>query len=194
MHEDAEAQETSSSELVAGWPLPGLGTMDHLAPFHDSIKVLFPLPACPAAVHTAAETHDTPVRPFNAPCPLGLGTMDHWVPSQDSIKVTSRLCVGEPTSAPPTAVQAVGEVHDTLSSSSVMLAGLGLGTTDQAEPFQDSVNVTSPPPAPWMPTAMQASAETQETSCRKLLLLATPALGVSTIDQVSVAALAGAKA
>ncbi len=53
----------------------------------------------------------------------------------------------------PTATQSVELTHDTLLS---LLGnpGLGLGTTDQADPFQDSVKVAESPVPP-LPTAMQ---------------------------------------
>ena len=53
---------------------------------------------------------------------------------------------------PPTAVQAEGEVHDTLISPSIYPVS-GLGTMDQVEPSQVSTNVSSPCPEMKLPTA-----------------------------------------
>jgi len=60
----------------------------------------------------------------------------------------------------PTPTQKLDEAQDTPNSSEPGL-GLGLGTTDQVEPFQDSMSVVRP--AKDDPTAMHDVEELQET-------------------------------
>jgi hypothetical protein len=59
----------------------------------------------------------------------------------------------------PTATQDVALTHDTPLRLFHPVLGLGLGTTDQTEPFQDSVKVVAWTPVPTtiesLPTAMQ---------------------------------------
>jgi hypothetical protein len=57
-------------------PIPGLGTTDQLMPSQDSITV--PEPLRPAAVHTVAETQDTPERPLSG-AGLGLGRTEEMI-------------------------------------------------------------------------------------------------------------------
>jgi hypothetical protein len=45
----------------------------------------------------------------------------------------------------PTAVHAATEMHDTPKRKLPVTLGLGLGTTDQLVPFQDSISVLVPP-------------------------------------------------
>ena len=61
--------------------------------------------------------------------------------------------------------------------------GLGLGTTDQAEPFQDSVRVTSTELLlVYSPAAMHIAALAQEMPC-KVLNVAPDGFGLGTTDQ-----------
>jgi hypothetical protein len=81
----------------------------------------------------------------------------------------------------PTAVQAVAEVQDTPSRLLEMLPALGLGTTDQLVPFQDSISVWYGLP-PVLPVAVQVVAEVQDTPERVSPVLA--GLGLGTTDQL----------
>jgi hypothetical protein len=87
VHAVAEIQDTPERVLLAVDGL-GLGTTDHVVPFHDSIRVLLgPLTVrlwLPTAVHAVAETHDTLERKLRVALGLGLGTTDHAVPFHDS--------------------------------------------------------------------------------------------------------------
>jgi hypothetical protein len=122
--------------------LPGLGvgTTDHLVPFHDSMRVILRFRVTvrlPTAVHEATEAHDTPLRFCRLVPGLGLGTTDHLVPSQDSISVRVPLLED------PTATQCLTETQDTPSRAFqvVRVPWLGLGTIDQDVPSHDSISV-----------------------------------------------------
>ena len=81
----------------------------------------------------------------------------------------------------PTTVHAVFEAHDTPLSNVWLKPGLGLGTTDQRLPFQDSISeVVGPLLWKASPAAVHASGETQDTPLRKLPLF--PGLGVGSTD------------
>jgi hypothetical protein len=176
----------------------GLGTTDHRLPFHDSARGLqLPLlfPEAPTAMHTSADTHDTVDRKVPLVPGVGLGTTDHRLPFHDSARVFCPLLLpaappmGNPES--PTAMHATGETHATPSSSLVVRARLGLGTTDQRVPSHDWTRVPEPLLSVKAPTAVHASAETQDTASRTF-----PAgrLGVCTTAQVRADAVAGSPA
>ena len=89
MQKLAETQATPFSWLSLV-PLLGLGTIDQLVPFQDSISVwsrLLPLRYEPTAVQELDERQATPPRPLLTVPMLGLGTIDQLVPSKDSIRV-----------------------------------------------------------------------------------------------------------
>src|SRR5215470_11006079 len=111
-----------------------------------------------------AAGHDTPVRTVLSVPPRGW--IDHGVPSRRSARFGR-----------PTAVQALGEVHDTPVNCCAEPDGLGVGWTDHEVPFQASASVPSPLP----PTAMQVPTDAHDTPDRK-----GPAggFGVGWIDHV----------
>src|SRR5213080_263950 len=111
-----------------------------------------------------AVVHDTPVRAALLWMP-GTGWMDHEVPSHRSAKAPL-----------PTAVQALGEAHDTLLSCAPPVAGVA--GIDHEVPSQAS---TSGAPLLSLPTAIQAVAEPQDTPARKP---PNCLLGVGWMDQV----------
>src|SRR5215472_14159792 len=127
-------------------------------------------------MQASAATHDTPLRPPPI-AGLGLGTTDQRVPFQDSITVLNAVPLGETA---PTAVHASAETHDTPFRSLPVPARLGVRTTDQRVPFQDSARVPPGPPCV-KPTAMQAAAEAQDTATSRLS--PRPELGLCTSDQ-----------
>jgi hypothetical protein len=133
-------------------------------------------------VQAVAEVQETLPRPLVAGPGLGLGTMVQVVPFQDSMSVLGRpvLVMYEPT-----AVQSLAETQETPMRSFMPLrwgAALGLGTTVQVVPFQDSTRVFGAVPASEsLPTAAQSLADTQETSLRPLIDLG---LRLGTMDQV----------
>src|SRR5438094_402023 len=93
-------------------PLLGLGTIDHLTPFRDSIRVRSKL-SLPTAVQDLEEIHDTPLRKLALAGMWGLAKIDQLVPSQDSIRVrVSRLLS---YIYAPTAVQELDEMQATAS-------------------------------------------------------------------------------
>src|SRR5215469_251878 len=108
MQAEAATHDTPKRLLLAAG-LFTLGTIDHLAPFHDSISVSPPpvvVVESPTAVQAVADTHDTAERSPPARPLFGLGTIDHLVPFHDS---TSVLPVRVRR---PTAVQSVADTHD----------------------------------------------------------------------------------
>ena len=72
-------------------PVPvGLATVDHVVPFHDSIKARYIEPSqyCPTAVQEDVEIQETPARNESVLLVMGgLVMMDQLVPFHDSIKV-----------------------------------------------------------------------------------------------------------
>jgi hypothetical protein len=113
---------------------------------------------------------------------LGLGTTDQLVPFQDSMRVLGTKLT--PMLLVPTAVQAAAETQDTPERGSPSDPRLGLGTTDQLAPFQDSMRVLGRRSvlSALLPTAVQAAAETQDTPERPLAL--DPGLGLGTTVQL----------
>src|SRR5574340_421160 len=78
-------------------------------------------------------------------------------------------------------LQASFEVQDTPLTSVWLIPGLGLGTTDQRLPFQDSISeVVGPLLWKASPAAVHVPGETQDTPLRKLPLV--PGLGVGSTD------------
>ena len=78
----------------------------------------------PAGLGVAARCHDVP---FHVRASVNIGMLDSFL--DDS----------------PTAVHAAAAVQETPLRALATLPGLGLGTTDQAEPLQDSVKVLAAP-------------------------------------------------
>src|ERR1700733_1582648 len=80
---------------------------------------------------------------------------DHSLPSQLSIRISD---------SPPTAVQAVEDVHDTPQNT---LLEVGVDWIDHSLPFQLSTRGDHPPElVSCSPTAVQASDELHDTACR----------------------------
>src|SRR5580658_5355312 len=79
----------------------GLGVIDQLVPFHDSMRV--PPLYQPAVSHDMDDTHEIPLRESPLPS-LGLGVMLQLVPFHDSIRV--------PPSVPFTVMKAPTAMHD----------------------------------------------------------------------------------
>jgi hypothetical protein len=132
------------------------------------------------AVQAVPERQDTLARKLSVPR-LGLNTTDQLVPFQDSIRVlpaSLRMVVYSPA-----AVQAVADGQDTLARE-LSIPRLGLGTTDQLVPFQDSIRVLSTLAVLVVeaPVAVQAVAEGQDTLARELSI---PRLGLGTTDQLA---------
>jgi hypothetical protein len=105
------AHETPSRRL---WNVEiglGLGMIDQLAPFQNSLSVRYPPApaerfAYPTALQNVSPVHDTARRLSFSPNPvLGLGISDHADPFQSSAKVPSPL--------KPTAMHHVERGHDT---------------------------------------------------------------------------------
>ena len=107
-----------------------------------------------------------------------LGTIDQLLPSHDSASGLEPLMLAEPA-----AMHDVALAQDTANRTlPVDPVGLGLGTSDHADPFHDSTRVRrvegTPPEAE--PTAMHAVELVQDTPSR-LLEAAGPGFG--TTDQ-----------
>src|SRR5215469_572567 len=150
---------------VALFPASGLGTIAHLVPFQDSTRVWVTVPTSePTAVQLSAAVQETPLRPGLFPW-FGLGTIDHFLPFQDSIRVWNAVPLG---AYDPTAVQLSAVVQET-PSRPFLPARSGLVTTDHVVPFQVSTSVCGGPEGsvPWLPTAVQAVSDTQETAVRR---------------------------
>jgi len=94
--------------------------------------------ASPFASSAKPTAQSPPQRPAAASLPregqtgFGLGWLVQWVPSHCSIIVFDTDALVDV----PTAVQLVGDVHDTPDSAPVAPAGTGLEPRDQVFPFQ----------------------------------------------------------
>ncbi len=93
----------------------------------------------PTAVHANRLRHATELRPLLCVVAVfGLGTIDHAPPFHHSINVWSTPWFWYV----PTAVHALTRLHDTPDRALNSVAeAFGLGTTDHAEPFHDSIRV-----------------------------------------------------
>ena len=89
--------------------------------------------------------------------------MDHLAPSHDSIRVRSWV---------PTAMQLAAPLHETATSEMIeLLPEMGVFTSAQALPFQDSVSGLATPWLKFSPTAMQLVGPPHETPVRSSLAL-----------------------
>jgi hypothetical protein len=113
----------------------GVCWIDHVVPFHASASgALLATPvAWPTAMQKVAEAQETPVRLLEkSPWGLGVRWTDHAVPFHDSARVTSAPAMSRRW---PTAMQALGGMHDTAFSRPCGISGLGVGCTAQAAPL-----------------------------------------------------------
>src|SRR5271170_5501056 len=143
---------------------PGFASNDHELPSHaiDRSWYSLPLKKVPTATHCAVVGHETSLSTLVLVLALGLAMTDQVLPSQVSTRVRSKPNRGRDS---PTAVQAEGEVHDTLNSPS-MYPLSGLGTIDHVEPSEVSTKVSSPCPVMKLPTAVQNVADRHDTPSR----------------------------
>jgi hypothetical protein len=160
VHSEGPKQDTAPSKATPVGRGFGLGTTDQALPFHDSINVWERAP--PTVMHLDAAVHETPNREM--PGRTGLGVIVHTDPFQDSINGSAAA----PSTALPTAIQADRRVHDTpYRIFDWPLGKLGLGTTDQTDPFHDSIRVSSTgPEVVKLPTAVQALGPLHDTDWR----------------------------
>ena len=140
-HAAVLVHETSASVLDVAPGRFALATIDHAVPFQRSTSVLvsdeFTIDE-PTAKQLESDAHETCSNVLDR-LAFGLGTIDHVCPSQCSTRVL-RTSVWE--KAEPTAKQLVLVGHAIPNSWLTRgRAGLGLGTTVQAEPFHCSINV-----------------------------------------------------
>jgi hypothetical protein len=162
VHAVAETQDTP---LRAPSPPVGLGDcrIAQRLPFQCSANALpeaFPpapvSTASPTAMQLPGDAHDTAHRWLPGEiCRLGVGVASivHVLPFQRSANVAFLSAkfpgvLGLALSRAPTAVQAVGEAHDTPASSTsgnAPAGGVGVGWIVQTVPFQRSANVSSLP-------------------------------------------------
>src|SRR5262249_44098026 len=162
----------------------GVGGMRQAVPPHRSARVPWSDP--PVARQAEGPVQDTPARDANwTPGGLGVGWMRQVAPFHRS----ARVCTIPPAECcSPMAVQAEGEVQDTLFSKlCTAFGGLGAGRMVHLFPFHRSANNRIGPDSDevveYEPTAMQAEGDVQDTASRKLC--AAPAgLGVGWMVQV----------
>ncbi len=139
MHAVADVHDTEFSSLNDD--PPGVVWTDQLVPFQRSAKVAVPVTP-PTAMHMVGDGHDTESKPLD-PVSVGVVWIAQAVPFQRSANVTclpAGAAFGK--KALPTNVQIVAEMHDTpvswLNAAPLMV---GVGCTNQREPFQRSTSV-----------------------------------------------------
>src|SRR5215468_4252879 len=156
-------------------PGGGLGVcwMLQFVPFHRSASVPTGLPAlsvrAPTAVQNEGGVQDTPAKKLpGAPEGAGTGWICHRVPSHRS--ATSPVGKPELSKDVPTAMQNMLAAHETPNRAVPGApAGLGVGWMVQVVPFHRSarVPVGLPKLSVRAPTAVQATADVQDTAARK---------------------------
>ena len=169
----AEEHDTPPSWLLKD-PGLGVGLIDHRVPFQRSANI--PRSLEPTAVQAVADVHDTPPRPLPSPV-SGVRWTDHRTPFQRSTRNAPPDSTNLPPSAsttvrmpPPTAVQTVGDVHDT-ALSALPRAAAGTCWNHHREPFHCSTSATRWPALLVNdPTAMQTFLDGQDTALSELLL------------------------
>jgi hypothetical protein len=119
----------------------------------------------PTAVHAVGDVQETAFKTDLGLAEVGVGWMLQLLPFQRSVTVPAVGGEWPTVSKPPTAKQALGDVHDTpFRPLLVARAGLGVGVMRQAVPSQSSASV--PPvgvPPVDSPTAMQDEEDLHET-------------------------------
>ena len=91
VHADGPVHETPRRRSYCVFETFGLGRMDQVEPFHDSISVRSSLPLLydPTAVQAEGPEHDTPLSVSDSTLEVsGLGTIDHADPFQVSMSVS----------------------------------------------------------------------------------------------------------
>jgi hypothetical protein len=143
----------------AGW---GMVWSAQAVPFQRSAKLTAGPPRVvkkyPTAVHAEVEVHDTPASPLlNAPLGLRVVWSDQLVPFERSANVS---CVPALSVTPPTAPQAVVDVHEIPPRLlDVAPVGFWVFWTDQLVPSQRSAKVPLEEP----PTAVHTVADAHDT-------------------------------
>jgi hypothetical protein len=114
----------------------------------------------PTAVHALGEVHDTPSSTA-AIAPVGLGArwIVHFVPFH--LSASGAATRGRPEL--PTAMHAVGEVHDTPLRELNAAGGFGVGWIVHFVPFHCSATVAATPRRLELPTAVHAVGEVHDT-------------------------------
>ena len=152
----------------------------------DSAKAALGVVVIPAATHSEVLWQETS---SNFASVRGVGLAVVWVVQELPSTAPPASPFRRPSSPrvlrTPTAVQAVALVQEMLCSTSYFLPSrLVLVCTDQLLPFQDSARVRSSLLAlTYLPTAMQAVDEVQETPRREVESVTPLGLGTLWIDQ-----------
>jgi hypothetical protein len=160
---------------------PEVGLTVHDAPSHTSASVVV-APATveplPTAMHELAAGHDTADRdPPVSPDAVPIGFIVHAAPSQDS----ARGWAPEPAEAYPTAIQTVGELHDTPRRALPRApVGLGAGVALHAAPSSASAKGTVTPRSLTVDPTATHDPDEQDTAVRAPWR--ATALGLGTID------------
>ena len=156
MHAEGDVHETPARKLAAAPAGLGVGWMRHAVPSHRSART--PDAVLPTAVHELGEVHETAFRKAPALPEVGVGWMLQAVPSHRSVIVPTEL--PELSKAPPTAMHAEGDVHETPARKlAAAPAGLGVGVMRHAVPSHRSARV---PPVD-CPTDMHDEVEVHAT-------------------------------
>jgi hypothetical protein len=160
VHETAFRKAPGLAEVGVGW-------MRQIVPSHRSVTVPTLLPelskAPPTAVQANCDAQETPVRKLNCvPGGLGMDWTVHVVPSHRS--------ASSPEAVLPTAVHALGEVHETAFRKAPGLAEVGVGWMRQVVPSHRSVIVPAELPelSKATPTAMHITGDVHATPFRPL--------------------------
>ncbi|HEX9413772.1 MAG TPA: hypothetical protein VF916_09750 [Ktedonobacterales bacterium] len=145
------------------WPPGGLGVAwtCQEVPFQRSARVV--TPELPTAVQADDDVHATPPRLLPCLADLGVGTIRHLLPFHRSASVPAALA--ELSNRPPTAMQAVRDVHATPPRTLAAVPdAFGVAWIRHLVPFHRSARVR---PFAEFPTAVQAERDVHDTLARK---------------------------
>jgi hypothetical protein len=164
----------------AGFSLVGI---DQLVPSQCSTSVWPYAPTLrPTATQNVVLGHDTPRRTIELWLPgFGMGEIAQLDPFHRIANVRGRLA---PVNV-PTAMHIVALAHETPERMAELApAGFGLGITDQALPFQRSINVFVVVPVEYDPTAKQLVGLAQSTPFSIATMLVESTAGLGCVDHV----------
>jgi hypothetical protein len=177
VHAEGDEHETPPKKSPCPSVPGGVGVdwTVHVVPSHRSASS--PEAVLPTAVHAETEVHETAPRKAPGLPEVGVGWMVQVVPSHRSVIVPTLL--PELSKAPPTAVHATGELHETpVKKPSCVPGGVGVDWTVHVVPSHRSASS----PEAVLPTAVHALGEVHETAFKKDPWL--PEVGVGWMVQV----------
>ena len=161
----ADVHDTELSVLLSAWPgFSKAGVRFQVLPFHSS-ETAKP-DTWPTARHELADVQETPLNSVLLDENAGLVG---WIVQRAPFQRSASACSGCPNDVEvPTAVHALGAVHDTALRTPVAPGGLGVGVIDQLGPGDPGGRPTTvAAPAPGASANPASTATTPATPPRR---------------------------